>query len=269
MTVTLTPELREEYQTLFDTLVIRAERQKDVESLVGKIDANRSRYEAVGGPLAIPWFFIGVIHCLEASLNFKKHLHNGDPLTDRTKNVPAGRPKTGEPPFEWEVSAKDALRLKNLHKLDDWSLPALLYQLERYNGFGYRTRPTGIFSPYLWSFSQHYEKGKYVKDGVFDPEAVSKQCGAAVLLRRMAERGLIAFDSANQPVDPADGSDAEGPLVSYDPKNVSENARLLQEALNAFPGVFLKPDGLAGPRTSDALKRVTGHFLVGDPRAET
>jgi lysozyme family protein len=38
-------------------------------------------------------------------------------------------------------------------------------------------------TPYLWSFSSLYEKGKFVADGVFDPAAVSKQCGAAVMLK--------------------------------------------------------------------------------------
>lgn len=268
MAVNLTPELRNQYQTLFDTLVIRPERQKDVDDLVKKIDNNRSRYEDVGNPLNVPWFVIGVIHCLEASLSFKKHLHNGDPLTDRTKNVPAGLPKTGEPPFEWEFSAKDALRRRKLHQVGDWSVPSMLYQLEGYNGFGYRTRPTGIFTPYLWSFSTHYEKGKYVQDGIFDPNAVSKQCGAAVLLRRMAEKNVITFGAANEPMDEPENLGDIVPLVKYDPANFSEDAMRLQEALNNFPGVFVKVDGFAGKRTSDALMRVTGHFLTGDPRAE-
>lgn len=257
MLMTLTPALRDEYQTLFDTLQINEERQKDVESLVNKIAAQQERYAAVGDPLGVPWYVIGVIHSLEASLNFNKHLHNGDPLTDRTTHVPAGLPKTGEPPFEWELSAKDALKRRNLHKVEDWSIPSMLFELEGYNGFGYRNRPTGVFTPYLWSYSNHYTKGKYVKDGVFDPEAVSKQCGAAVLLRRMAERDIITFDTGGPT-----------PLVRYDPKTFSDNALLLQEALNRFPGVFLREDGLAGKRTSAALKRVTGHFLLGDPRAE-
>jgi lysozyme family protein len=38
-------------------------------------------------------------------------------------------------------------------------------------------------TPYLWSFSNNYEKGKFVADGHYDPEAVSKQCGAALMLK--------------------------------------------------------------------------------------
>jgi lysozyme family protein len=51
-----------------------------------------------------------------------------------------------------------------------------------------------VKSPYLWSFSNHYTKGKYVADGHFDSNAVSQQCGGMVLLKRMEQRGLISFD---------------------------------------------------------------------------
>lgn len=44
--------------------------------------------------------------------------------------------------------------------------------------FGSRSLPRnrGKPSAYLWSFSNHYEKGKYVRDRVWDPNYVSKQC---------------------------------------------------------------------------------------------
>jgi len=95
--------------------------------------------------------------------------------------VPAGRPAAGSPPFTWRQSAMDALTMKGFHDVSDWSMPHMLYFLEKYNGFGYRMRR--VPSPYLWSFSNLYEKGKFVQDGRFDPEAVSKQCGAALMLK--------------------------------------------------------------------------------------
>jgi lysozyme family protein len=139
-------------------------------------------YEEVGAGLGgIPWAFIGVIHGMECGFNFGGHLHNGDPLTARTVQHPSGRPKTGSPPFTWRQSATDALTMKRLDRVTDWSVPHMLFLLEGYNGFGYRRR--GVPTPYLWSFSSLYEKGKFVADGVFDPAAVSKQCGAAVMLK--------------------------------------------------------------------------------------
>jgi lysozyme family protein len=199
MTVQLTDALRAEYQNLFDTCEINADRQNEVTGLTARIVQHQSRYEAVGTPLAIPWFFIGVIHNMESSQRFDRHLHNGDPLTARTVHVPAGRPKSGDPPFTWEASATDALILEGLDKVTDWRLPALLYQIEKYNGFGYRIRHPDVLSPYLWSGSQHYTKGKFVADGTFDPEAVSKQSGAAVILRQMVNQGAISLAQAAPP----------------------------------------------------------------------
>ena len=65
----------------------------------------------------------------------------------------------------------------------DWSGPHILYLLEKYNGFGYRFKE--LRTPYLWSYSNLYSKGRYVADGVFDPNAVSKQCGAATMLKAL------------------------------------------------------------------------------------
>jgi len=199
MTTQLTDDLRHEYQTLFDTCLVAPPHAAEIESTTTKIAKNQARYEAVGDPLDIPWFFVGVTHCMEGSLDFKTHLHNGDPLTARTVQVPKGRPKKGNPPFTWEDSATDALTLEGFAGLDDWSLTSILFRFEKFNGFGYR--PHHINSPYLWSFSNHYSQGKFAADGVFSPVLVSKQCGAAVLLRRMAERKIINFDSDNNPAD--------------------------------------------------------------------
>jgi lysozyme family protein len=139
---------------------------------------------------------IALIHSLEASLNFTTHLHNGDPLTARTIHVPKGHPKTGTPPFKWEDSALDALSLAGFDEHTDWSLPGILFAFEAYNGWGYRQYHPSVLSPYLWSYSNHYTKGKYVADGHFDPDVKSDQCGAAVLLKYLTSVGDIDFEDA-------------------------------------------------------------------------
>lgn len=263
--ISFTPALSQHYERLFNTCVVRAEKIAEVARILGQIDANRSRYKAVESSLGIPWFFTAVVHNMEASLSFKGHLHNGDSLRARTFNVPENRPKTGEPPFSWEESAADALIMKRLSAETDWSLAGTLYQLERYNGWGYRSFHPEVPSPYLWSYSTHYSRGKYVADGTWSDTAHSAQCGAAVLLRRLAELGALEF--ADQPI-----SNAEEPLVvPYSTRKSSDTevvaqAEALQRWLNTFPGVFTKIDGLPGKRTSGAFKAVTGRFLPGDPR---
>lgn len=272
MAVSLTSALSKEYQRLFDTCEIKPDRQDAVENLIGKIVENKDRYRAAGKPLGIPWYFIGPIHNMESSQRFDRHLHNGDPLTARTVQVPAGRPKSGDPPFPWEESAADALKLKRLDRVTEWTIPTILFQFESYNGFGYRTQHPGVLSPYLWSFSSHYSKGKFIADRKFDPDAVSGQCGAAVLLRRMAETGVVRFDSDGIPrPDVSDTQPSElgalEPLVTFSRTKKSEEAKMLQRSLNTFPGIFVRVDGNPGRRTSEAFCKVTGHFLKGDPRA--
>ena len=152
----------------------------------------RARYEAVANEVCVPWYFIGIVHALEASLNFEGHLHNGDPLSDQTVQVPAGRPPQWGPPSDWESSAKDAMQYEGFTNQTDWSLAHTLFRYEAYNGF--RSRELhDINTPYLWSFSNHYDSGKFVADGVWSDDAVSKQCGAGVLLREMVSKGLVSF----------------------------------------------------------------------------
>ncbi|MBC9250443.1 hypothetical protein A9179_09180 [Pseudomonas alcaligenes] len=264
--IALTSALRSEYENLFNSCQIRPAKAGDVETLVQQLQSNSARYQRVGQKLGIPWGFIAVVHNLESSQRFDRHLHNGDPLSARTVQVPAGRPKAGNPPFTWEQSAEDALLLKKLGSSTDWSLAGTLYQLELYNGFGYRLYHPHVLSPYLWGYSNHYDSGKYVQDGTWSDSAVSKQCGAAVLLRRMAERGLIEFADQPRPA-----ARAEPLVVGYsmqasaDPAQV-QRVESLQLWLNGFPGVFVKVDGIPGQRTSEAYRLVTGSYLPGDPR---
>ena len=91
----LTNDLKADYQRRFDTCVIRPNRMADVDALVAQIASNRKRYAAAGNPVGTPWYVVGVIHALESSLNFGRHLHNGDPLTARTVQVPAGQAQDG------------------------------------------------------------------------------------------------------------------------------------------------------------------------------
>ena len=185
MVVRLNDDLKKEYRDLYNSCVITPSKVALVSNLVNKLTKNKPRYESVAKQLNIPWQFIGAIHNMESSMNFSRHLHNGDPLSGRTFHVPAGRPSEGSPPFTWEQSAADALTLRKIDQWKDWTLEGTLYQIEGYNGWGYRLHHPAVLSPYLWSFSNHYTKGKYIADGTWSDSAVSSQCGAAVLLKML------------------------------------------------------------------------------------
>jgi lysozyme family protein len=265
-TVKLTAALRTEYEGLFNSCLINPAKAATVLKLVNSLVTNKARYATVERTSGVPWFAVAAIHNMEASQNFKCHLHNGDPLTARTVHVPKGRPITGNPPFTWEASAADALACQKLNGSSDWSLAGTLYNLEGYNGWGYRTRHPEVLTPYLWSYSNHYTSGKFVADGTWSDTAVSQQCGAAVLLRRMAELGQMEFDDQ-----PAPDDDAPPLVPAYSTKTPKDAATLaqvkdLQRWLNTHPGIFVKVDGGPGPLTSDAYRKVTGSYLPGDPR---
>jgi hypothetical protein len=187
-----------------------------------------------------------------------RHLHNGDPLTQRTRHVPAGRPADGNPPFTWQASAVDALRLRRVDRVADWSLHRILYELEGYNGWGYRLHHPHVKSPYLWSFSNQYTRGKYIADGTWSDSAVSGQCGAAVLVRRLEQRGEITVLTG--PI-----AAAAAPLRHA--KHFMDRGEDLQRFLNTFPGISLRVDGWTGDKTSDAVRAVFGFYLEGDPRS--
>src|ERR1700719_3756853 len=147
-----------------------------------RLIVSKSRYQTVEAKTKVPWHVIAVIHEREASQSWAANLAQGDPWGKRSIHVPRGRG-----PFKsWEDAAIDALvncpplTAKNT----DWSVGGALVALEEYNGLGYE-QYHHIASPYLWSGTSEYIKGKYVADGHFDPEAVDHQLGCSGLLSRI------------------------------------------------------------------------------------
>lgn len=178
---------KDHYRRLWETMELRQDKIPQLNWHVEKIIKYRDRYNDVQIITGVPWWFVGLIHAMEASYNFKKHLHNGDPLTARTRRVPRGRPLSGVPPFTWSASACDALEQKDFHKYKTWRIDEVCYRLEIYNGTGYALY-RNIETPYLWSYTNHYTRGKYVSDGRYSASAVSAQAGACAILKLLAER---------------------------------------------------------------------------------
>lgn len=176
------------YAALWDEAVIKASRLPEVNKMADLIIANRETYEAIEALTGVPWFWQGPVHNRESSLSFQRHIHEGSPLTARTKLVPKGRPKTGTPPFTFQESAVDAFTMEahRLDKVKRWSVERCLYEQERYNGFGYVTR--GVNSPYVWAATSEQQPGKYVADGVWDPRATDVQLGTAALMKALADK---------------------------------------------------------------------------------
>lgn len=188
-------DLLPRYSNLWDTCSIRPEFQARVQTVCDRIFESEDKYRKVAKILGWEesWWFIGCLHNMESGCCFDGHLHNGDPLKNRTIRVPTNRPV--EPPingwskgYSWEESAIDALRLKDFENLYDRSIPAWLWRAELYNGFGYQLYHPEVNTPYLWSGTNHYTKGKYTKDGKYDPNAVSAQVGVAAIMKMLLYR---------------------------------------------------------------------------------
>lgn len=167
---------RPDYQGLWNSMEIK--QHSLVDKVAARLRLSRSRYEDVACHFpGLPWEFVAVIHERESGQNWNMSLAQGDPWNKISTHVPKGRgPFAG-----WQEAAIDALTLEGYSSgLYHWDLPNLLENLELYNGMGYRKR--GLLSPYLWSFTNHYVKGKYASDGKYDPNLVDKQIGCAPLL---------------------------------------------------------------------------------------
>lgn len=189
-------EWAQDYRKLWDTMTVSGDWQKKGSAIATRIIASQGRYAATVAGTSVPWWFVAVVHAMECSLRFDQHLHNGDPLTATTIRVPKNRPPAGNPPFTWERSARDAIEFERLTSIVDWSLENVLFNWHRYNGINNEYKRQGIPTPYLWSGSQHYRKGKYVRDGEFDANAVSAQVGAAVLLKALVDLGAVKLGGA-------------------------------------------------------------------------
>lgn len=205
------------------------------------------------------WVFIAVVHMRESSLDFDTHLGQGDPLNKKTVHVPAGRgPFFGADAFE--KGAVDALVYCAPYAAmanKDWSISGMLTYLERYNGLGYAAR--GVPSPYLWAGTNQYSKGKYVRDGVFDPFVVDAQLGCAGLIITInsIDRDISFIETPDVPVQPI------LPEPDKIPQEFLFDTVWLQWALNQLGAVpQLRVDGINGAATRVALKSFQrGHRL--------
>jgi lysozyme family protein len=172
----------------------------------------KARYQAVASKTGVPWAAIAVIHERECSQDWTGSLAQGDPWNRVSVHVPAGRG-----PFRsWEEAAIDAL----VHcapyaaRNKDWSVGRLLTKLEEYNGLGYAAR--GRPSPYIWSGTDQYKSGKYVRDGVYDANVVDSQLGCAGLLMAMMTLDptiVLAGSKVSAPAPPSATSASTGDVT--------------------------------------------------------
>lgn len=176
-----------DYEQLYKDSILTKPTEAD--NYAQKIINNKSKYQNIEKSTGVPWYVVGLIHYRESTLNFDTHLHNGDSLSGPTVNVPAGRPSTERRRFTFEESAIDALNQNGVSKNNFSTIPSILQTLEGYNGLGYYKN--GLQSPYIWSGTNQYVSGKYIRDRVYDPNAKDAQLGVAALLKALQSKNVI------------------------------------------------------------------------------
>jgi len=235
------------YESNWQKMQIRPASAGQASKEAAELLHNKSIYQEIEALTHVPWFFIGLCHDRERHFNLNTYLGNGQDLDRVTTIVPKGRgPFLG--PNAFVNGAVDALRIQKLVGATDWSLTRTLFRLEAFNGFGYHSR--GVNSPYLWSGSTVYgppeeRKGKFVADGVFDPDKLDPQIGVAVVLKElMALDGSISFEDSSS-----------APTGSHEPDVVlAEDVLHVQRSLNKL-GIEpqLVEDGINGKHTMAAI----------------
>ena len=182
---------------------VHAERLPELHRVAVRLCApeNKARFQGVTDrlkelnvPGVVPWWFTAIVSEREygGPPHWDKQLGQGDALGQKSRHVPAGmgpylsHPDDITPGHDaWTRCAVDVYinSAPYAAKWVDWSPGGFLTLWEEYNGTGYAAR--GIPSPYVWSGSDQYNAGKFVRDHVFDPRKVDVQEGCAPLLAVM------------------------------------------------------------------------------------
>lgn len=161
------------------------------------------RLAEIKGAYAVPWWFIAIVSEREygGPPHWDKQLGQGDALSQKSHNVPAGmgpylsKPDDVTPGYDaWTRCCVDVLLNSQpfAAKWTVWTPGGVLTLFEEYNGLGYAAR--GVPSAYVWSGTDQYVSGKYVRDGVYDSHEIDVQEGcAAILAVMMALDETIVF----------------------------------------------------------------------------
>ena len=167
------------YSQQWDRMVINANRRLEFQHVATLAINHKAAYQEIEAATGVPWAMVAVIHRREGDSDFGTYLGNGQPLHLVTTIVPRGRG-----PFNtFAAGAVDALRVDGLSAVKDWRLETQLYWLTGFNGWGYWPKP----SPYIWGGTNIQVRGKYIRDGVYNPLAWDSQPGCAPMLASIAQ----------------------------------------------------------------------------------
>lgn len=183
--------LKGEYAKLIATATIRPECAYALEKTANRLLRDKAVYQRICDKTGVPVAALMALSEREMSGNLHCYLGNGQRLTMRTTIVPKGRGPFADTIEGFISGALDALHLDGLDQIakaaEGWSLPRFCYESELWNGFGYRAH--GIPSPYVVGGTNAQKRGKYIRDGVYDPGAMDPQLGTLAIVEE-----IVAID---------------------------------------------------------------------------
>jgi lysozyme family protein len=257
------PNLKEPYDNVYVRHVLNSNsiqiglseaQMRDMQLFMNHWEGNRGRYNNVSRQTNMPAKLIAALHWRESSGNFNTYLHQGDPLGRPAVNWPMNIPIF----HNWEDAAVHAINMKKglqtqLEMTSDTTdVASIATYAEGYNGLGYHYKEKP--SPYVYSGSNQYSSGKYVRDGRYNPSVKDTQIGVLPLIGALD--GLhTEQDLSPKLIDKEFAWDQvyKGTkLLRHGEKGPAVTA--LQERLNEL-GYTNTPDGDLGPGTIALVKQ--------------
>lgn len=243
--------LRQEYVSLLET--VKVTRSALANEVARRRLSHKSRYVSVGDQTRVPVVMLMALHGRESDGDFRTYLGNGQPLDRVTTIVPKGRGPWLEP-SAWEKGAIDAINYDHLNDATaPWDMAYACWKGEAWNGFGPRNH--GIHTGYLWAGTNHYTRGKYVADGVWDAEHVDTQLGVIPVML-----ALVSLDPSLALPMPTHAIATSPPLVPMPTPvgvgslNGVDRTRWIQEFLNKRAQADIAVDGSYGRKTREAVR---------------
>ncbi len=220
----------------------------DLKSFYKNWQKNKARYQAVAAKTGIPAELIAALHWRESTANFNTYLHQGDPLGKKAVHVPRNIPLF----HKWEDAAVHALTMKrSIQKklgitANTTDMAAIATFAEYYNGLGYHNR--GSSSPYVYSGTDQYKRGKYVADGRYSKTHRDNQLGVVPMIMYITQMDALGGSAATDAI-----AGTSQPILSQG--DSGEAVTLLQQKL-AEEGFYKgSVDGDFGRGTRSALRR--------------
>ena len=231
--------------------------------------SDRAAYDEVSKATGVPSIWLMAINERESGGKLNTYLGNGQPLNRRTTLVPKGRG-----PFrDWPTGSEDAIHYDHIDQtpLDSggWTWAWAMFLAENWNGLGPRMH--GRRTGYLWSGTEHYNGGKYIADGEWDPSAHDEQLGVWCVMHAIATLApdLSLADHperAQYKIIPAIIPDVSG---DHAPQTGQYTGVFwIQNALNLVSSAGLLVDGSYGRHTRAAVRLFqASHNLAVDGQA--